>query len=62
VLTVAGKDDVEKYHLDDTADVTVVLANKYRVVNAYALKKDQVKAKSEEILAEVADKLGAKKK
>jgi hypothetical protein len=62
VLTLAGKDDVEKYRLDDKADVTVVLANKYRVVNAYSLKKDQVKGKSNDILAEVADKFGAKKK
>jgi hypothetical protein len=60
VLTLAGKEDVDKYRLDDTADVTVVLADKYRVVNTYALKKDQVKV--DEILAEVAAKFGATKK
>ncbi len=62
VLTVAGKADVENYRLDDKADVTVVLADKYRVVSAYPLKTDELKAKLNDILAEVADKFGAKKK
>ncbi len=62
VLTLAGKDDVEKYHLDEKADATVVLANKYRILSVYALNKDQLKAKSGDILAEVANKIGAKQK
>lgn len=62
VLTLAGKADVEKYRLDEKADATVVLADKYRVVKAYSLKNDELKAKLNEILAEVADKFGAKKK
>jgi hypothetical protein len=62
VLTLAGKEDVDKYPLDVKADVTVVLADKYRVVKVYALKKDDLKGKIDEVLAEVADKFGAKKK
>jgi hypothetical protein len=63
ILCLDGKADLEKYALDDNVAVTVVLANKCRIVNVYEWTKDQLKEdKFKAVLAEVADKLGAKKK
>jgi len=46
----------------DTADVVVLLYNRYRVVSFHALKKDALtEAKAKEILGEVAKDLGARR-
>jgi hypothetical protein len=63
VLGLDHKSDVAKYRLSDEALVTVVLYTKLKVVAVYALpKSDFTNAAVDKILADVADKLGAKRK
>jgi len=62
-LGLDHKSDVAKYKLSDDAVVTVVLYTKLKVAAVYALlKSDFTNAAVDKILADVADKLGAKRK
>jgi hypothetical protein len=61
ILCLDSVKDVEKYELKDDP-VTIVLANKYRVLAVDSLSKDALTAKVPALLAELADKLGAKRK
>jgi hypothetical protein len=61
VLCLDSKSDLENYGLND--DVTVVLANKYKVVSVHRLKKDQLNADTvKQIIDDVASQLGATRK
>jgi hypothetical protein len=62
VLCLDSVKDVDRYELKEDMAVTVVLANRARVLGVEALSKDAVTAKVPAILAELADKLGAKRK
>lgn len=63
VLTLDLKQDLENYHLDDNAWATVVLVNKYKVVSVHTLMKTQLNdEKVAQIIGEVAEQLGAKRK
>jgi hypothetical protein len=63
VLCLDDKSDVAKYQLDDANLVTVVLYSKLKVVAVHALpKSDFTDAAVEKIMAEAAEKLGAKRK
>jgi hypothetical protein len=63
VLCLDDKSDVAKYQLDDANEITIVLYSKLKVVAVYALpKSDFTEAAVEKVLADVADKLGAKRK
>ncbi|HEY7314269.1 MAG TPA: hypothetical protein VH643_33265 [Gemmataceae bacterium] len=63
VLCLDTKADVEKYKLSDANLVTVVLCNKLKIVEVFALPKSEFNdAAVEKIMAAVADKLGAKRK
>ena len=63
VLCLDDKSDVAKYRLDDANLVAVVLYSKLKIVAVHALpKSDFTDATVEKIMAEVADKLGAKRK
>jgi hypothetical protein len=62
-LGLDNKSDVAKYKLSDDAVVTVVLYTKLKVAAVYALSKsDFTNSTVDKILADVADKLGAKRK
>jgi hypothetical protein len=62
-LGLDSKSDVAKYELSDENLVTVVLYAKLKIVAVYALSKsDFTNAAVEKIMADVADKLGAKPK
>ncbi len=61
VLSLAGKDDLEKYQLDDTAEVTVVLYNRYKILAVHTFKKDKLSdGDVKSLLEEVVQKLTAK--
>lgn len=63
VLCLDNKSDVAKYKLQDDNLITVVLYKKLKVVSVHALpKSDFTDATVEKIMADVADKFGAKKK
>jgi hypothetical protein len=63
VLCLASKQDVEKYALSDNDLITVVLYVKLKVVAVHALgKSDFNEAAIDKIMADVSDKLGAKRK
>lgn len=63
VLCLDDKSDVAKYRLDDADLVTVVLYSKLKVLAVHALPKSDFNAAAvEKIMADVADKLGAKRK
>jgi hypothetical protein len=62
VLTLDSKKYLDKYDLGDAA-VTVILYNKMRIVSVHSLTKGKLDEQAlNQILAEVADKLGAKRK
>jgi hypothetical protein len=63
VLCLDSKSDLEKYALDESAAVTVVLYHKLKVVAHESLsREDLTAAKVQEIMTKVADRLGAKRK
>jgi hypothetical protein len=63
VLCLDSKADVEKYNLRDTNQVTVVLCNKLKEVEVFALpKSDFTEDAVGKIMKAVADKLGATRK
>ncbi|HTU93122.1 MAG TPA: hypothetical protein VMF69_23780 [Gemmataceae bacterium] len=63
VLCLDHKSDVAKFGLRDDNLITVVLYKKLKVVAVHALpKSDFTEAAVEKIMADVADKLGAKRK
>jgi hypothetical protein len=63
VLGLDTKSDVAKYQLHDDNLITVVLYVKLKIVAVYALpKSDFTDAAVEQIMTDVADKLGAKRK
>ena len=63
VLCLDNKSDVKKYELSDENLITIVLYTKLKVVAVHALPKSEfTDAAIEKIMAEVADKLGAKRK
>ena len=63
VLCLDNKSDVAKYELSDENLLTVVLYAKLKVVAIHALpKSDFTEAAVEKIMADVAEKLGAKRK
>lgn len=63
ILCLDNKSDVAKYKLQDDNLITVVLYTKLKVVAVHALpKSDFTDAAVEKIMADVADKFGAKKK
>jgi hypothetical protein len=63
VLALDTKADAEKYLVNEDAVMTVLLHRKYRIDAVHFLPRDQVtEAKTSQILAEVAEKVGAKKK
>lgn len=63
ILCLDHKSDVAKYGLKDENLITVVLYKKLKVVAVHALtKSDFTDAAVEKIMADVADKLGTKKK
>jgi hypothetical protein len=62
VLCLDNKADVEKFNLRDEDLITIVLCNKLKVVERFALPQDEfTDAAIEKIMAAVADKLGAKR-
>jgi hypothetical protein len=62
VLCLDNKADVEKYKLREDDLVTIVLCNKLKVVERFALPRDEfTDAAIEKIMAAVADKLGARR-
>jgi hypothetical protein len=63
VLCLDTKADVKKYELSDENLITVVLCSKLKIASVYALpKSDFTDAAIDKIMADVADKLGAKRK
>ena len=63
ILCMDTKADVDKYGLSESNLITVVLYTKLKVFAVYALpKSDFTPAAIDKIMAEVADKLGAKRK
>jgi hypothetical protein len=63
VLCLDNKSDVAKYELSDENLVTIVLYAKLKVVAVHALaKSDFTEAAIDKIMADVAEKLGAKRK
>ena len=63
VLCMDTKADVDKYGLSESNLITVVLYTKLKVVAVYALpKSDFTPSAIDKIMADVADKLGAKRK
>jgi hypothetical protein len=63
VLCLDNKSDVSKYALSENNLVTVVLYTKLKIVAVHSLSKsDFTDAAVEKIMADVADKLGAKRK
>jgi hypothetical protein len=63
VLCLDSKSDLEKYALDESAAATVVLYHKLKVVAHWPLsRQDLTAAKVQEIMTQVADKLGARRK
>ncbi|HTU16909.1 MAG TPA: hypothetical protein VMG10_02505 [Gemmataceae bacterium] len=63
VLCLDHKSDVAKYQLGDDKLITVVLYAKLKVVAVHALPKSEfTEAAVEKIMADVAEKLGAKRK
>lgn len=63
VLCLDTKADVAKYRLSDENLVTVVLYKKLKIVAVYALpKSDFTEAAVDKIMADVAEKIGAKRK
>jgi hypothetical protein len=63
ILAVAGKNDLDRYALDDTAVYTVVLHHKYKVLFAEGMEKEKLtKEKTDAIIAAIGEKLGATKK
>jgi hypothetical protein len=63
ILAVAGKNDLDRYALDDNAVYTIVLEHKYKVLFAEALEKEKLtKEKTDAIIAAIGEKLGAVKK
>jgi hypothetical protein len=62
IVCLDSKSDVEKYGLGDEA-VTVILYRKLQILASHALARDQVtEARVKEILGEVTEKLGARRK
>ena len=63
VLCLDSKMDLEKYGLDDNAWATIVLVNRYKVVSLHTLSKEKLTMeKMKEIVDEVAEQFGAKRK
>jgi len=63
VLGLDHKSDVSKYGLSDENLITVVLYTRLKIVAVYALSKDDfTEAKVGKIMADVANKLGGKRK
>jgi hypothetical protein len=61
-LALSIKKMLEKYKLDDKAEVVVLLYNRYRTVAHYSLTREELtEAKAKEILGDVASKLGARR-
>jgi hypothetical protein len=63
VLCLDTKQDLDNYRLDDNAWATVILVNKYKVVSVHTLMKTQLNAEMvAQLIGEVAEQLGAKRK
>jgi hypothetical protein len=63
VLCLDSKSDLEKYALDEGAAATVVLYHKLKVVAHESLSREELTtAKVQEIMTQVADRLGARRK
>ena len=63
VFCLDSKSDLEQYQLDDNVWATVVLVKGYKVVSVHKLTKDKLNAaKVDEIMGEVSEQLGAKRK
>ncbi len=61
-LALTTKPQLQKYKIDDQADVFVLFYNRYRIIAAYTFTKDQLtEEKTREILNEVATSLGGRK-
>ena len=57
-----AREKLEPYKIPDSADVFVVVYNKLRVVSIHAMPRDALgMEEAKKILAEVAEKLGAKR-